>query len=111
MVEAKGKRHRDIEIGSEAQVIEDSPKAKSGAVWIRADRAICAEDECITIKSSKGGELELRLCCDWANHSECPGSQDGCQGQPDNYGSSMMKHGKEQTCESGNFIPELDKLA
>ena len=100
------KRHGNLEVSSEAQVIQDSAKARSEAIRIRADGAICVGSKCIQVKPAKGGELELRLCDEWANNSECPGCQDRRQHQPDKFDSSRMKHGKEQTCEPGASYPD-----
>lgn len=56
-----GKRNDHSQGGLNNQAAPDSQADGSGRVWIREDGAICIENECITIQSSKDGAVNFTV--------------------------------------------------
>lgn len=61
MDKAKRKGHDNTESGSDLEAKTDSKEHGGGRVWTREDGAICIENECVIIQSSKDGTVEFTV--------------------------------------------------
>lgn len=64
--ESKSKRDRTPQAPANKQATQSADEARSGRIWIREDGAVCIDNECIVIQSSKDGAADITV-----NPSKC----------------------------------------
>lgn len=61
MDKAKGKRTEQPKASVDSQAKKDTNQTGDGRIWVRDDGAICIENECIVIQSTKDGAVDFTV--------------------------------------------------